>query len=462
MTLGDRHRHAPATSGAGRIRGAWRRRPVWLLPFAFGVLLTPLVAYAINETRLADAIVGPLVLPDTTGRADAIVVPGAGVTAACSPNLNAIRRTLLAARLWHEGRAPFVLFSGGVPEGVGCSVAAVMADLARVAGVPSDRLLIEAGSRTTWENAMRSAPQLRQRRAQRLLLVTDRLHMARAQASFAHFGFDIERVAVPVYDGHRDNVEMLTHGVREYIGILYYRQAGRIGNPWSVAAGLASPPPAGSLAPAAIQNMPPRVAYPSGPLAILGASYAADWKVATLGGVPVINKGVNGHQSFELLARFDADIVAVRPRAVIIWGFINDIFRTERSRVGQTLEQTRASYRQLVATARAQGIEPVLATEVTIRHPDTLSNNVQALVGSLLRRSSYHDYINDHVLATNRWIRELAQQEGLLLLDLQPALADAPGRRLKAFAVSDGSHISAEGYRAVTDYVDQVLAGRFK
>ena len=43
--------------------------------------------------------------------------------------------------------------------------------------------------------------------------------------------------------------------------------------------------------------------------------------------MPVINRGVAGQQSFELLARFDNDVVPERPRAVILWGFINDIFR---------------------------------------------------------------------------------------------------------------------------------------
>ena len=41
----------------------------------------------------------------------------------------------------------------------------------------------------------------------------------------------------------------------------------------------------------------------------------------------MINRGVNGEQSFEMLKRFDSDVVATKPRAVILWGFINDVFR---------------------------------------------------------------------------------------------------------------------------------------
>ena len=107
----------------------------------------------------------------------------------------------------------------------------------------------------------------------------------------------------------------------------------------------------------------------SRPVVILGASYAAGWKLTDLDGMPIVNAGVAGQQSFEMLARFDADVAAARPRAVVLWGFINDIFRA--SDTTQSLARMRESYIEMTKRARAQDIEPIVATEVTIRPPKT-------------------------------------------------------------------------------------------
>ena len=70
---------------------------------------------------------------------------------------------------------------------------------------------------------------------------------------------------------------------------------------------------------------------------------------------------------------------------------------------------------------------------------------------------SYQDYVNGHVLKTNRWLRQFAAEEGVLLLDFQPALSDGASRRRKAFAIDDGSHISEAGYQVLTKYANEVL-----
>src|SRR5688572_21423285 len=108
----------------------------WLLPFAVGLATVPLTAYVVNHSAFPDRLVAPLLRPDTAGRGDVIVAPAAGVTAACTANLNSVRRVLLAAKLYREGRAPLVMFSGGRPDnGPPCAVAAVMAKLAESVGV---------------------------------------------------------------------------------------------------------------------------------------------------------------------------------------------------------------------------------------------------------------------------------------------------------------------------------------
>jgi uncharacterized SAM-binding protein YcdF (DUF218 family)/lysophospholipase L1-like esterase len=451
--------------------GAITRAPRRLVWFALGILSLLAARELTNRMAWPDALVAPLLLADTVGGADVIVVPGAGVTEACTPNLNSIRRVLLAVRVYRAGRAPLVLFSGGLPRsgGVHCAVADVMARLAEEVGLPSAVIRVERESQTTHQNAEMSAPILKALGAHRIVIVTDRLHMVRATAAYAHYGFETERASIPVFEGHRDNVSMLADSLRELMGITYYRWNGWIDDPWRSGRTLTQTAPTHAeptgrqTAAHTTTPMSQPGAQPSAPrpIVLLGASYAGGWNVATLGSVPVVNLGVAGQQSFELLARFDADVVPHRPRAVIIWGFANDVFRAQRSGIDAALGRMRSSVQAMIGKARAHDIEPILATELTIRPPDTWKDSFQSWVGWALRKSSYQDYVNGHILEQDRWIRDTARQEGLLLLDLQPVVSGNDGWRRRAFALPDGSHVNGQGYDALTAYAEGVLRTRF-
>lgn len=190
-------------------------------------------------------------------------------------------------------------------------------------------------------------------------------------------------------------------------------------------------------------------------LVVLGASYAGGWPSdRQIAGYQIINKGVSGQQSFEMLARFEGDVLALKPNAVIIWGFINDIFRSERTQIDQTIRRTHDSILAMVQLARKAGVVPILATEVTIRGKDGWSEAFESLIGRMLGKSSYQDYVNGYVIETNRWIRDLAVREGILLLDLETVLADRRSVRRKEYSLPDGSHISPQGYEALMRYSD--------
>ena len=116
---------------------------------AVGIALVLGLQQLVHRTLLVDFLLTPLAVTDTAGRGDVIVVPGAGVNADCSPNLFAIRRTMLSKRLFTEGRAPLILFSGGRGAETPCPVASVMADLARQLGVPAERIVTETEAKST-------------------------------------------------------------------------------------------------------------------------------------------------------------------------------------------------------------------------------------------------------------------------------------------------------------------------
>jgi uncharacterized SAM-binding protein YcdF (DUF218 family)/lysophospholipase L1-like esterase len=409
-----------------------------------GIVLVFATAVVINKTPIADWMVAPLLVPDAAGPADTIVVLGAGVIGDCVPNQHGVRRVLLGIRQWRAQPSAVLLFSGGT--GGTCPVAEAMARLARELGVPDDRVHVETASVNTRENAVMSTALLRSWGASDVRLVTDRLHMRRAVAVFARVGQPVQPVSVPIFEGHEDNVSMLAAGLREFAALAYYRMRGWLG------------PADPSATPTTRIAMPaPAAELRNGPIVLLGASYAASWPLGEIGGVPVINKGIAGQQSFELLARFDADVVAAAPRAVILWGFINDIFRSSAD-MDAAIARIKESYIEMIARARAQGIVPVLATEVTARPPSqSMTDMVAGWVGAILGKPAYQDHINRQVMAVNQWLIETATREGLLLLDLQQVIAEPGGRRHPAFAQADGSHITPAGYDMLSSYARPVL-----
>ncbi len=415
-----------------------------------GILLVFAVTTFIKKTSIADWIVAPLLVPEMRGPADAIVVLGAGLIGDCGLNHNALRRVLLGAQLWRERPASVLFFTGGTSGP--CPVAAVMAQTARELGVPDNRIRMETASTSTWENGELSAPLLRGWGMTRLILVTDRLHMRRAAGVFARLGFSVQGASVPIHEGHEDNVSMLNAGLREYVALAYYGMRG-----WTGAA--ESPPgPDRPLTPSMNRG---KFRNANGPIVVLGASYAAGWRVADVRGIPVVNKGVGGQQSFDLLERFDRDVVSASPRAVILWAGINDIFRAPPGAMDQAVAHMRDSYTELIARARQHGIEPILATEVTLRPPESVKEEVAGWLGALRGKASYQDEVNRHVLAVNRWLVETAAREGLLVLQFDTVLSEPGGRRHPAYAQPDGSHITPAGYDALTSYATPILEEYF-
>lgn len=414
------------------------------------------VRFAINETTVPDRLVSPLFVADTPGSADAIVVLGASVVGNCVPNLNGVWRVMLGVRLWREGRAPVVVMTGGTGEP--CPVAIAMARFARQMGVPESSIIVEATSRSTKENADRSAPLLDEIGARRVLLVTDRQHMRRSEAVFAHLGFAVERASVPVYQGHVDNMSLLSASIRETAALAYYGVRGWL-SPSPERAAIAPADAEGTLTGGSVQQTDIR--YPDGPIVVLGASYARGWTPAAIGRHRLINKGAGGQQSFEMLERFERDVVAENPRAVILWGFINDIFRGSPEEIEQTAARTRESFTKMVELARANGIEPILATEVTMGSSGSWSETFRSWVNWVRGKESYQAYVNRHVMDINRWLADFASREGLLLVDLHGALADEEGRRKPEFTLEDGSHLTEAAYGALTTHALPVLEKHF-
>lgn len=188
-------------------------------------------------------------------------------------------------------------------------------------------------------------------------------------------------------------------------------------------------------------------------IVIIGASYVRGWNLEEIAGAPVMNKGVDGEQTFEMLNRFEKDVIASNPKAVIIWGYINDIFRSQKADLQSKLDSSRANLKIMVSTARAHRILPFLVSEITVCGQRGLKESVAAIAGRVMGKESYQAYVNKNVQAVNEWLRKFSSENNIALLDFEKVLADETGARKKEYAEADGSHISPQGYEKLNGYV---------
>jgi uncharacterized SAM-binding protein YcdF (DUF218 family) len=112
---------------------------------------------------------------DKLRHADLIVAISGGETS---------QRTNEAVRVYKQGYAPKLLFSGAAADPNGPSNAATMRRDAMSAGVPASAILIEEQSTTTAQNAADAAPIIHRLGAHTIILVTSPYHQRRASLNF--------------------------------------------------------------------------------------------------------------------------------------------------------------------------------------------------------------------------------------------------------------------------------------
>lgn len=121
------------------------------------------------------------------GPRDVIVVLGAAVQEGGRPSAALSRRVARAVELFREGKADALLMSGGVGTHPPAE-AEVMRDLALRAGVPADRVFVESGSRTTFDNARMTAEIMTRNGWTTAFLVSDAFHLPRSYLAFRSAG----------------------------------------------------------------------------------------------------------------------------------------------------------------------------------------------------------------------------------------------------------------------------------
>ena len=148
-----------------------------------------------------------------------------------------------------------------------------------------------------------------------------------------------------------------------------------------------------------------------------------DWRV--------LNRGINGERSDQIAARFDRDVIADRPDAVIIIAGVNDVYQ------GRAAVEVTPVLEDLYERASRASI-PVVA-------------------GSIVPYNTATPAANAVMREINRWIEaEAARRPNLRFVNTRAATAAArdPDRLAGS---PDGLHPDVDGYRRMAEALEPAL-----
>lgn len=155
-------------------------------------------------------------------------------------------------------------------------------------------------------------------------------------------------------------------------------------------------------------------------------------------GKPYIGRGISAQTTPQMLIRFRQDVVALKPRVVVILAGTNDIAGNTGP---STLEMIEDNLSSMSEIARANGIRVVLASVLPVSDYPWKRGLEPA----------------PKIITLNAWIRRYAESNGHVYLDYHSAMADSAGG-LPPELARDGVHPTEAGYRLMAPLLEQAIA----
>ena len=187
---------------------------------------------------------------------------------------------------------------------------------------------------------------------------------------------------------------------------------------------------------------------------LMGDSITAGWGAGPqsklLAGKPYVNRGISGQTTGQMLLRFRADVIALKPKVVVILAGTNDISGNSGPASPESIQGNLASMGEL---AEAAGIRVVLASLLPV------SDEKKTPRGHAMIRTGERPPAA--LRALNEWIAAQAKRRGYTYLDYYTPLADEHGM-LKVDLTDDGLHPNLAGYTIMAPLTEQAVAKALK
>lgn len=182
----------------------------------------------------------------------------------------------------------------------------------------------------------------------------------------------------------------------------------------------------------------------------MGDSITDMWALPRFGrffpGKPYIDRGISGQTTPQMLIRFRPDVIALRPKAVVILAGTNDIAGNTGPMTVEEIENNLASMAEL---AKAGGVRVVLAAVLPVFDGGRTEEGKPLVMTD--RRPP------EKIVALNAWIKKYAGETGAVYLDYFAAMVDDHGF-LKKTLSDDGLHPNTAGYAVMAPLAEKAIA----
>jgi lysophospholipase L1-like esterase len=169
----------------------------------------------------------------------------------------------------------------------------------------------------------------------------------------------------------------------------------------------------------------------------LGDEITEQW-IGFFPGKPYLNRGIGGQTSPQMLVRFRQDVIALKPKVVVIQAGMNDL----ASLMGPMTQGTMAeNFESMTELAKVHGIRVVLAS-------------ITPVCDCYRKQTALRP--QGKIIGLNGWIKDYAAASGSVYLDYYSALAD--GRNFRKELTSDGLLPNEAGYRVMAPLAERAIA----
>jgi lysophospholipase L1-like esterase len=155
-------------------------------------------------------------------------------------------------------------------------------------------------------------------------------------------------------------------------------------------------------------------------------------------GKPYINRGISGQTTPQMLLRFRADVIHLKPKVAVILAGTNDIAGNTGP---STLEMIEDNIFSMAELAKANSIKVILCSVLpAFDYPWKPGLNPA-----------------EKIMTLNESLRNYATKNGLVYLDYHSAMADERNG-LKAAYSNDGVHPNEAGYQVMAPLAEEAIA----
>jgi len=182
-------------------------------------------------------------------------------------------------------------------------------------------------------------------------------------------------------------------------------------------------------------------------IVFFGDSITANWALPEyFPAKPYINRGISGQTTSQMVLRFQQDVVALHPAAVVILAGTNDI----AGNAGPiSVEDIEANYTSLAQLAAANRIKLIFSSVLPVHNYTPQSQE------NFTTRSP------QKILALNQWLRLYSNAHGCIYLDYFQFMVDPRGL-LQENLAEDGLHPNKAGYKVMSRMAEDAIQKALK